>query len=224
MPTLREFTAISSRPPRKLACPGGKFVLLLLSAALCSAATIYDSGVVALAASSPLQTGRLNRNGLVSDWSAPKDFPGAVNPTISYHYETFVLAPILYPYIQISVDDVSGAAQTFASAYLNSYTPGNTAPNNGLDINYLGDTGNSGNLFGGNPRAFQVLVPLGNTLVLVVNDASPTGGGLGLPFRIIAEGFSDTNFNDAPEPATFGFVAAVFGAGALLVWKRKQVQ
>lgn len=198
-------------------------ILLALSATLCSAATIFDSGVAALPPSSPVQAGRLNPTRVVSGWSAPKGFPGVINPSVSYHYETFVLTPILYPYIQISVDDLSGTAQTFASAYLNSYTPANTAPNYGLDTNYLGDAGNSGNL-GGNPRAFQVVVPLSGTLVLVINDVSPTNAGLGQPFRLIVEGFSDTNFNDAPEPATFGFILAALSGGALLVRKRKLVQ
>src|SRR3954452_3595382 len=149
MPTVREFKSMRLRFPTNLGSAGWKFAgLLFLSAALCSAATIYDSGFATVKATDPLQTGRLSRTAVVSDWSTLKDFPGTVNSAVSYHYQTFVIPYVMYPFVQISVDDVSRTAQTFASAYLNSYTPSNTAPNYGLDINYLGDAGNSGNLAG----------------------------------------------------------------------------
>jgi hypothetical protein len=141
---------------------------------------------------------------------------------VTYHYEAIVLPYVLYPYIQISIDDVSGTGQTFASAYLNAYTPNGTAPNYGLDINYLGDAGNSGNFFGNDPRAFQVVVPIGAALAIVVNDASPTGAGIGQPFRLLVEGFNDTNFSDAPEPATYGFTLAALALGALTLRKSRQ--
>ncbi|MFL6447058.1 MAG: PEP-CTERM sorting domain-containing protein [Bryobacteraceae bacterium] len=224
MPLLREPEPISSESPRTLRSPGSKILIpLVLLASVCSGATIFDSGLATLKATDPIQRGRLSRNGVFSDWSAPEPFPGVVNPTASFRYATFVLPYVEYPYIQIMFDDVSGTAQTFASAYLNSYVPNNTAPNFGLNINYLGDEGFSGNAFGSVPNAFQVVMPLGGTLVLVVNDASTTGAGIGQPFRLLVEGFISTDFNDVPEPATFGLLAAALGAGALLARKKKQV-
>lgn len=221
MPLLSAFAKINIRISRKLAQTGRQIAsLTLLCASVSGAATLFDSGLVALSTADPIQQGRLNRDQVISDWSALKGFPGAVNSAISYRYRTFILPSIAYPYIQISVDDVTETAQTFVSAYLNAYTPNNTAPNRGLDINYLGDEGYSGNL-AGNPRAFQVVVPVGSTLVLAVNDISATGDGIGQPLRLIAEGFTDTNFSDAPEPGTFAFVLAAVSAGVLVRWQRK---
>lgn len=221
MPLFPEFAKFSSGLSRKLTLAGRKITLVtLLAASISSAATLYDSGLVALSAADPVQLGRLGRDQVLSDWSAPKDFPGVVNPSVSYHYQAFVLPTILYPFVQISVDDVSETGQTFVSAYLNAYTPDSTPPNFGLDVNYLGDEGNSGNL-AGNPRAFQVIVPVGSTLILAVNDTSPVGSGIGQPYRLIAEGFTDTNFSEAPEPATFAFVLAAAGAGVLMGWKKR---
>src|SRR4051812_18105577 len=157
MPLFRQFKPIGSIYRKYLRSAGSKIILpVVLSASLSSAATIFDSGLATVKAIDPLQTSRLSRTGVPSDWSAPKPFPGIVNPTIAYHYEAFVLPSILYPYVQITMDDISGTAQTFASAYINSYAPNNTAPNFGLDTNYLGDAGSSGNYFGTDPRAFQV--------------------------------------------------------------------
>jgi hypothetical protein len=222
MPIVSESANSNSGFSKKLMPLGRRIAFFsVLSACISSGATLYDSGLVALSDADPVQAGRLGRNGVLSDWSVPKDFPGVLNTSNSYHYEAFALPTILYPYIQISVDDVSGTAQTFVSAYLNAYTPNNTAPNYGLDANYLGDEGNSGNL-AGNPRAFQVAVPLGSTLVLAVNDSSARGDGIGQPFRLIVEGFTDTSFSEAPEPATLGCVLLGLGAAALR-WKNKQV-
>ncbi|MFL6416541.1 MAG: hypothetical protein ACJ74Y_12835 [Bryobacteraceae bacterium] len=222
---VREFKSISSElwiiPVRATL---NAILLAAVLASLSCGATIFDTGLTAIAPTDPVQLGRLGRDNVPSDWSTPKAFPGILNPTVPYRYDTFALPNIAYPYIQITIDDVSGMAQTFASAYLNVYTPGGTAPNIGLDVNYLGDAGNSGNFFGDDPRAFQVVVPPGATLAIVVNDASPSAAGIGQPFRVLVEGFVDTSFSDAPEPATCGFVVMALGAGAFVVRKRKSLQ
>jgi hypothetical protein len=188
-----------------------------LLAGLASGAVIYDSGVSALTLSDPTELARLSRNGITSDWSAPKTFPGAITaaPGNPFHYMTYLVPDVAYPFIQISFDDLSGTALTFASAYLGAYTPNGTPPSFGLDTNYLGDAGASGNFFGVNPRAFQVTVPIGDDLVIAINDTSSTGSGsVGAPYRVLIEGFFDTNFNDTPEPASlalcgFGLLCAV---------------
>jgi hypothetical protein len=214
---------ISSEQGRTLARATTRiFLSALVSASLSFAATIYDSGLAAIKATDPIQLGRLNRTGVPSDWSAPKAFPGVLNATVSYRYEAFVLPSILYPFVQITMDDLSGTGQTFASAYLGSYRPSNTLPNNGLNLNYLGDEGVSGNPFGTDPAAFQVVVPVGGTLVVVVNDASPIAAGVGQPFRLLVEGFFDTNFsNTAPEPATYGFIGIALALGFAVVRRRR---
>jgi len=130
----------------------------------------------------------------------------------------------LYPYIQVTFDDVSGSALTFASAYLGSYDPNALEPNNGLDINYLGDAGASGNYFGTDPRAFQVIVPVHDTLVVVVNGTGTmTNPATGQPYRVLVEGFTDTNFDDTiPEPASMGLTGSALAGIALAGYMRRR--
>lgn len=206
----------------------------LLISTLSFGAIIYDSGVTALKATDPTQLGRLSRStvgsGVPSDWSAPKAFPGVANPTVSYRYETFAIPVSPFPYLQISFDDIFDTADTFASAYLNSYNPNSTAANRGLDVNYLGDAGNSGNIFG-NPRVFQVVLPSATDhLVIVANDVFGTTSAIGQNFRILVEGFYDTSFNDTippapvPEPATMALSGAGLAIATIAVYRRKSKQ
>src|SRR4051812_48492130 len=149
--------------------------------ALSSGAVIFDSGTVSLSAGSPTQLGRLSRNGIIADWSSVEPFPGEVNPTTPYHFQTYDIPVLVFPFLQITFDDISGTALTFASAYKNSYNPANKS------LNYLGDAGASGNFFGTDPRVFQVILSPGNDLIVLVNDTSATGAGVGQPYRIIVE-------------------------------------
>ena len=166
-----------------------------------------------LVAGDPTQLGRLSRNGVPSDWSGLKAFPGDINLTTSYHYRTYVIPVPLTPYIQITVDDP--VAAVFSSAYMNSYNPASKS------TNYLGDGGFSGNFFPGAPLFFQVVVPTGSDLVLVINDPGAGNIGLGKPYSLVVEGFTDTNFSDpTPEPSTLflsggGLAAAAFAARKL---------
>src|SRR3569833_1151304 len=160
-----------------------------LLAGFANATVIYDSGVAALSPADPTELARLNRNSIISDWSAPKPFPGIVTalPSNPFHYTTYIVPQVAYPFLQISFDDISGTALTFASAYLGSFQPAATPPNYGLNTNYLGDEGASGNLiFGTAPRTFQVSMPVGNNLVIAINDSATSGpGALGAPYRIL---------------------------------------
>jgi MYXO-CTERM domain-containing protein len=187
-------------------------IVLLANAGLCSASVIVDSGISALTSSDSIQTGRLFRTGIPSDWSAPKPFPGTTGAPSSFFYETFVITNITRPYIQITIYDVNNTGATFAAAYLNSYQPNSLAPNYGLDINYLGDAGSSGNVALVDSRAFQVIAPVASNLVVVV---SSTGFGLQQPFQFLVEGFYDTSFSDAPEPATIALEGG--GVGLLML-------
>lgn len=100
----------------------------------------------------------------------------------------------------------------FVSAYANVYNPAV----NGLVMNWLGDTGTAGNSnAGSDPLFFQVTVPLGDSLVVVVNTTS--SAGLGETFRLNGEYFADTQFTDpavVPEPSTY---ALLLGAGLVLL-------
>jgi hypothetical protein len=193
-------------------------LLGLLSLSIAHGAILFDSGTTALTAGDPTQLGRLSRNGLPQDWASDEAFPGIINATTTYHYTTFLIAPpSYYPYLQITIDSLS--ANTFASAYLNLYDPTNLA------TNWLGDAGSSGNFFGTDPIAFQVIVPAGDSLVVVVNNTAAGSVGIGDPFDILVEGFTDTLFDDTvPEPASIFLGGSGLGVGLLTLFLRRRIR
>lgn len=178
------------------ACMVGSLVTLPVA----SATTISTFTSTVNNSATGLQAGRLSRTGVPSDWSAAKAFPGSINNTTLYLYSEFDFSAhdLLYaPYIQVTVDSLS--VNTFVSAYLNSYNQVNKA------TNYLGDAGSSGNNFGTDPISFQIIVPSGQNLALIVNNTAPGGVGIDDPFTITVEAFSDNSFTDPapiPEPST----------------------
>jgi len=168
-----------------------------------------------LTASDPTQLGRLSRNGVPQDWTGGESYPGVLNPTTSYHYQTFDIPITNAPYVQISFDSIS--ANTFVSAYLDSYAL----------ANWLGDAGRSGNFFGVDPLFFQVIVPVGHDLILVVNQTSTGGAGLGDPFSILVEGFVDTEYTDpvtaaVPEPSTWAMMMLGFAGVGFMTYRRRK--
>jgi hypothetical protein len=182
------------------------------------AVSLFDSGQTSLSSADPTQVGRLSRNAIPQDWANTELFPGVLNPATSYHYQTFAIPITNTPFVQISIDSI--ATNTFASAYLDTYAPPNLA------LNWLGDAGVSGNFFGTDPVFFQVIVPIGHALIVVVNETT-TNGGLGVnnPFSILVEGFIDTEFTDpspTPLPAALPLFATGLGALGLLGWRRKK--
>jgi hypothetical protein len=179
-------------------------VLLLVSVAQADLLTTFTTSI---SAADPTQLGRISRNGIPSDWSAPKPFPGIINPSTVYNYHTYSVNSGVTPFIFITIDSVPG--NTFASAYFPSYLPSSVPPNNGLDVNYLGDAGSSGNYFGTDPVSFEVVVPLHSNFLIVVNTSSPVG--IGQPFTLTVQGFLDTEFTSTPEPGSL----VLFGSGVL---------
>ena len=133
------------------------------------------------------QLGRMNRTAVPAKWGTSKVFPGALNAATSYGVKTFSIAPGAAQYVQINLSDPKSAF--FVAAFLDNYTiTAGTAGNT-----FLGDAGVTGNL-GGNPGYFQVFVPFGHSLSVVVNEVT-TGGGLGRGFTLQVEGFGDTQFS-----------------------------
>jgi hypothetical protein len=184
---------------------------LLLAGFACSATTLLDTSS-ALTLTDPTQMGRLSRNGIPQDWAGSELFPGVINTATLYHYTVFSLNVGSNAFIQVDFDSVS--ANTFVSAYRGAYLPNSGGgPNFGFDANWLGDAGFSGNFFGTDPVFFQVIVPVNNNLLVVVNNTAAGAGGVGDPFRLIVEGFVDTNFTEAPEPSAFFLL---MGGAALL--------
>ena len=181
-----------------------RFLMLVSLTVGVANAAVIASFTDSLTAADPTQLGRLSRNGIAQDWAGDEGpFPGVLNPASVYHYQTYVFNVGITPYIQIDVDSLF--ATTFVSAYTSSYAPNPTAlPNLGLDTNWLGDPGASGDPAPSDPRFFQVTAPINSNLVLVVNEVTP-GAGLAQPYNITVEGFIDTEFDDppsAPEPST----------------------
>jgi len=190
------------RFPARLVCAA----LLALS---CQATTLFTtSGALTLGDST--FSNRLFRNGVPSDWSSTKPFPG-LSVSGTFYYRTFTI-PVLatQTYLQISIDDP--AAAIVATAYWGSFTPPLSA------TNYLGDAGSSGNFFG-NPQTFQVVAPGAGNLVLVLSNALSGGADVGNPFGVLVEGFSSSSYDSVPEPATYGLVG--LGFLALVVARRR---
>jgi PEP-CTERM motif len=205
---------------------------LLLTFALCATAraTLILDVSSAITLTDPTQSGRLSRNGIPQDWAGTEPFPGLVNTTTVYHYHTYAIDALtagLGPFMQISFDSIP--ANTFVSAYSMFYHPNSVVGGNlGFDTNWLGDAGFSGNSFGVDPVFFQVMVPLGSSLVVVVNTTAAANGGIGDPFHLLVESFTDTNFTDAPsavpEPSTYGLFGAAFLAGLSFLSRRRKRQ
>jgi hypothetical protein len=191
----------------------------VLTCCLDFSAVIFDTGFTSLTPADPSQQGRLLRDGVPSDWTGFKPFPGTFANATTFRYEALAVPISPYPFLQISVDDPNGAI--FAAGYFNSYHPDPLARNLGLDVNYLGDAGSSGNPFG-NPSAFQIFIPnpSANHLVVVVTGLVPS---ISSPFRILVEGFYDPQYNDTtpvPEPASAGLGAAALAV--FFVWLKRR--
>jgi hypothetical protein len=172
--------------------------ILLLILAICStgfAITLFDTGATSLVSGDPTQTLRLSRNNIPSDWSQNKAFPGTAGSG-TYHYHTYTIpasAFVTTPFVQITNDDPT--ASVFVSTYLNSYNPAS------FSTNYLGDAGfNGGFAVLSETGFFQVQVPAFNDLVVVVNETATLNSGVGKPYRILVEGFTDTLYSNPSTP------------------------
>ncbi|WP_425228975.1 PEPxxWA-CTERM sorting domain-containing protein [Sphingomonas sp.] len=189
-------------------------------------ATDVTSGSVSVGPASPVQLGRLSRNGVQQDWTGTETYPGVINTGTSYAFTT-IAAPFganafQTVYYDINFDDEM--TDLFISAYMDSYDPANKA------LNWLGDAGSSGNYFPGDPRFFDVVVPIGHSLTLVVNSAS--GRTASSTANYLVSAFSDTEYSEnfltaapaVPEPAAWMLMIAGFGVAGGVLRRRARPQ
>ena len=182
------------------------------------------SGNIAVGPTSLSQLGRLSRNNIPQDFSGSEAYPGVINSSTRYAYTAidvpFAANALQDIYYDITFDDVS--SDLFASAYENAYDPLNKA------VNWLGDAGNSGNYFGTDARFFDVVVPKGSTLKLVVNSATGTGASSLANYFVTA--YSDSEYNEnflsapaVPEPASWAMMILGMGAIGFAMRRRQKV-
>jgi hypothetical protein len=173
-----------------------------------------------LTANSTTELGRASRSGVPQTWLTNESYTGQVNTAITYYYKLYDFAAFNFngaPYVDISVNDENNTARFFVSAFAGSYDPSDPG------ANWLGDMGQSGNITFypntlGNPADFQVILPPGKDLVLLVNSTAGGTVGLDQPYDIAINAYADTQFNDpipaVPEPGTLvmtltGFLGTV---------------
>ena len=212
----------------------GCLALVALGGPAASASDLLPYETTSITAANPTQSGRLSRNGVQQTWDPAVDgetaYPGAINTSTTYNYETFTFTPAQIgngQYVQVDISEPN-AADLFASAWT-SYA-GTSSVKSGTG--WLGDAGGSEDYaFTSIPptpqdtRFFNVTVPTGDSLTVVVNTSAATA--LGESFGIEVESFSDTAYTDAtlaavPEPSTWAMIGASALGGLAVFRRRKQ--
>ncbi len=164
------------------------------------------------------QLGRASRNSIPQTFAADEPYPGQVNLTSTYYYQTFVFNASEFigaQYIAISTFDPMNGNSYFVSAYQDSYDPTyNSATDDHRKNNWLGDAGFSGNYQVNDGGSFQFVLPTGHDLVVLLNSTLAGGALPTYDFNITVQGFGDANLGDpitptavTPEPSSILLVA-----------------
>ena len=219
--------------------------ILSLSPAVRATVLMNNQGDT-ITASSLQQYGRIGRSTLAAphnqqSWdpkvSGETTFPGAVNikssdtPTV-YNYVTYTFTPAQIgngQFVEININE-PGASGIFVSAWT-TYS-GSSSLLSGTG--FLGDAAQSENYVGlTDRRYFDVIVPKGANLVVVVN--TTTDAGIGEPYGIQVNAYATRDYIDAtpsvtpdkaPRPGTGGGAAgeiALIGGAAVIRRRRRGV-
>ena len=177
-------------------------------------AELISNFTSSIKANSPTQLGRASRNNAnPQTWAGTETYPGLLAGTQNntYHYQAYTFAPAKFvgaPYVEITFFDIFDSTRIFASAYAGSYDPANQSKN------WLGDEAYGGNYIYNEGNAFDVILPSGDALVLVVNTTA-VGLGIGDPFQVTVSAFGDNQYGPpltpTPEPSSI----ALLGTGLL---------
>ena len=156
-----------------------------------------------LTSANATELGRFSRNSVPQDWSGSEAYPGVINTTTTYYYAVYSFSSSLFagaPYVEINTFEVANTLVYFLAAYAGSYNPNNRAQY------WLGDAGFSGNYQTNDGGDFQVILPSGSNLVLVLNTTGGGTAGLGTSININVAAFADTLYSEptpVPEPSTW---------------------
>ena len=185
-----------------------------------------------LSTANTTELGRASRSGVQQTWTGQEAYTGQLNTTTTYFFNTYTFAAADFagaPYVEVSVTDELGNSDFFVSSFAGSYSSA------ARGANWLGDEGASGEFqffappIPGDSRYFDVILPAGQDLVLLVNSTLGSANGLLQPFDIDVAAYADTQYDDpaavaaTPEPGTL--VMTLTGMlGAVGVVRRRLVR
>jgi hypothetical protein len=197
------------------------------------ATDLYDNPADVITADNSLdQLGREGRNQTQQTWdpvtSGEAAYPGPTTTTTDFNYITVTFTPAELgngQYVQINIQEPNGDADLFASAWTGLYT-GTASVQSGTG--WLGDAGTSGDSQFSNippipidPAFFNVTVPAGDSLTVVINTTSPTA--IGETFGLEVEAFSSTDYTDSvPEPSVVAMLGAGLVFGGAAAYRRRR--